>query len=155
MIWTIWTMHNVRESLEIVDQTQTPRYVLRFEHPALRPRLHTEGFSLYHPYRTSHTGNLHWGFSKYKIGVHNSSLQQTQPLHKRQDTTQITSTLWGIGTQSNKYQPHTRGIRLKATTQQSPLHLEGKAQSHKQMDEYNSWWFQQTTNQFSHKIKIL
>ena len=26
---------------------------------ALRPRLHTEGFSLYRPHRTSHTGNLH------------------------------------------------------------------------------------------------
>ena len=25
----------------------------------LRPRLHTEGFLLYRPYRTSHTGNLH------------------------------------------------------------------------------------------------
>jgi len=29
---------------------------------ALRPRLHTEGFSLYRPHRTSYTGNLHWGF---------------------------------------------------------------------------------------------
>ena len=25
----------------------------------LRPRLHTEGFPLYRPHRTSHTGNLH------------------------------------------------------------------------------------------------
>ena len=29
---------NKRESLEIVDQSQTSRYVSRFEHPALRPR---------------------------------------------------------------------------------------------------------------------
>jgi len=35
---------NKRESLEIVDQSQTPRYVSRFEHQALCPRLHTEGF---------------------------------------------------------------------------------------------------------------
>ena len=45
--------------LEKVDQTQTQRYVSRFEHPALRSRLHTKGFSLTHPHRTSHTGNLH------------------------------------------------------------------------------------------------
>ena len=32
--------------LKKVDQTQTQKYVLRFEHPGLRPRLHTEGFSL-------------------------------------------------------------------------------------------------------------
>ena len=51
--------HNERESKEIVDQTQTQGYVSRFEHPALRPRLHTEGFLLIRPQRTSHTGNLH------------------------------------------------------------------------------------------------
>jgi len=45
-----------------VDQMQTPRYVSRFEHTALRPRLHTEGFPLTRPHRTSHIGNLHWGF---------------------------------------------------------------------------------------------
>ena len=51
----------------------------------LRPHLHTEGFPLY-PHRTSHTGNLHWGFTITNLGVHNSSLQQQPPLHKRQDT---------------------------------------------------------------------
>ena len=44
MIWC--NAQYKRESLEIVDQTQTPRYVSRFE-TALRPRLHTEGFPLY------------------------------------------------------------------------------------------------------------
>ena len=48
-----------KRELEKVDQTQTPRYVSRFEHKALRPRLHTEGFSLTRPHRTSHTENLH------------------------------------------------------------------------------------------------
>ena len=53
-------MHNVRErELEKVDQTQTQGYVSRFEHTALRPRLHTEGFPLTRPHMTSHTGNLH------------------------------------------------------------------------------------------------
>ena len=33
--------------LESMDQTQTPRYVSRFEHTALRPRLHTEGFPIH------------------------------------------------------------------------------------------------------------
>ena len=43
---------NVRErELEKVDQTQTTRYVSRFEHTALRHRLHTEGFSLTCPHR--------------------------------------------------------------------------------------------------------
>ena len=70
-------MHNVRErELEKVDQMQTHRYVSRFEHTALRPRLHIEGFSLTRPHRTSHTGNLNEDLGKYKPGVHNSSLNQ-------------------------------------------------------------------------------
>ena len=72
-------MHNVRErerELEKVDQTQTTRYISRFEHPALRSRLHTEGFSLY-----VHTGLPTQGTStedldKYNLGVHNSSLNK-------------------------------------------------------------------------------
>ena len=35
---------------------------------------------------------------KIQLGVHSSSLQQIQPLHKRQDTTTITSTLRRMGT---------------------------------------------------------
>ena len=71
--------YNIRErerELEKVDQTQTHRYILRFEHITLRPRLHTEGFSLTRPYRTSHTGTFTKDLSKYKLGVHNSSLNQ-------------------------------------------------------------------------------
>ena len=40
-------MQDMRErerELEIVDQTQTQRYVSRFEHPALRPCLHQKDF---------------------------------------------------------------------------------------------------------------
>ena len=53
------TQYKRERELEIVDQIQTQRYVSRFEHTALRPRLHTEGFSLYRPHRTSHTRKLH------------------------------------------------------------------------------------------------
>jgi len=46
---------------------QTQKYVLRFEHPALCPRLHTEGFPLTRPHRTYHRGNLHRGFGANTI----------------------------------------------------------------------------------------
>ena len=57
MIWQYDAMLKVKErELESMDQTQTPRFVSRFEHTALHPRLHTEGFPLTRPHRTSHTG---------------------------------------------------------------------------------------------------
>ena len=60
MIWQYDAMLKVIErERESMDQTQTTRFVSRFEHTALRPRLHTEGFPLTRPHRTSHTGNLH------------------------------------------------------------------------------------------------
>ena len=84
-----------------MDQSQTLRYVLRFEsllyvlaftqkdfHYIVHTGLPTQGTS------TEDLGNI-------KLGVHYSSLQQTQPLHKRQGTTTITSTLRGITTQPN------------------------------------------------------
>ena len=69
--------YNIKEKeLEKVDQMQTQGYVSRFEHSTLRPRLHTEVFSLTRPHRTSHTGNLHEDLGKYNLGVHNSSLNK-------------------------------------------------------------------------------
>ena len=59
------------------------------------PRFRTEGFSLTRPHRTSHTGNLYWGFWETQIG---STQLLSQPI-----------------------QPLTRG---KAQNK-SPLHLEG------------------------------
>ena len=45
-----------------MDQTQTRRYVPRFEPLALRPRLHREGFLIHQEYRTPlSTNNLHRG----------------------------------------------------------------------------------------------
>ena len=52
---------------------------------ALRPRLHTEEFSLL-PHKTSHKGNLHRGIYNNKVRS-TQLLSPTQPpLHKRQDT---------------------------------------------------------------------
>ena len=39
-------MHNKRESLEIVDQTQTPRYVLRSSHCSTSPPSHRRIFTI-------------------------------------------------------------------------------------------------------------
>ena len=66
---------------EIVDQAQTQRYVSRFEHPALRPRLHTEGFPLNRPHRASHTGN-----STEDSG--NTNREYTTPLSNNTTSTQ-------------------------------------------------------------------
>ena len=88
-------MHNIkRERVERqVDQTQRPRYVTRFEHLALHPRLHHRvGFPIHYnvhqglPLREpsprrisnplcSHRGNLHRGGFVTTQGVPNSSLK--------------------------------------------------------------------------------
>ena len=48
MIWQYDAMLKVIEKeLESMDQTQTHGYVSRFEHTALHPRLHTEGFLIH------------------------------------------------------------------------------------------------------------
>ena len=63
-----------------MDQTQTPRFVSRFEHQALCPYLHTEGFSLTCPHRTPTQGTSTEDLGQLQSGVHNSSLNQIQPL---------------------------------------------------------------------------
>ena len=119
---------------------------------ALRSRLHTEKFSLC-PHKTSHTGNLHWGITCTRLGVHNSSLQQP-PLHKRQgvkpkqqsplhkegqdtkpNSTTIISTQRGIGTNPNHNLNHlcTRGMNTNP-----------KQRRDLQLGDYKK-----TTNQFS------
>ena len=90
-------MHNTKESLEIVDQSKTTRYVSRFESLLYVPAFTQKDF-----HYIVHTGLLTQGTStedlgKYNLGVHNSSLQQ-----------------------DNLY------IRGKAQ-HKSPLHLEGWA----------------------------
>ena len=63
-----------------MDQSLTHGYVSRFEHTALRSRLHTEGFSLTCPHRTPTQGTSTEDLGQYNKGVHNSSLNQIQPL---------------------------------------------------------------------------
>ena len=74
-------MCNISDRL--VDQTQTHRYVSRFEHTAPRPRLHTEGFPLTCPHRTPTQGT-----STEDLGQYNR--EYTTPL-----LTNTTSTLRG------------------------------------------------------------
>ena len=107
MIWQHDAMHKVRESLEKVDQSLTHRYVSRFEHTALRLRLHTEGFSLTCPHRTPTQGT-----STEDLGQYNR--EYTTPLL----ITNTTSTLEAMHNQ-HKHHLTKRGRNL-ANTNQSP-----------------------------------
>ena len=75
-------------------QTQTPRYVLRFEHAALRPRLHTEGFPLTCPHRTPTQGTSTEDLGQYNREYTIFSQLQAQPLRleARHKATQINLT---------------------------------------------------------------
>ena len=146
--------HTIREiELEKLDQTQAPRNISWFEHTALRPRLHTEGFPLTRPHRTSHTGKPPlriWG--NYNNREYTTPLSNTtQPLHLE------------ARHKANTHQPHTKGIRLKATQTQSPhtwgiptqsppltrgsqihfhyhLTLEGYQLNHLSLEGYHNQW---------------
>ena len=90
-------MQDIRE-IEFRDSGSNVNNKICFEvrATALRPRLHTERFSL-RPHRTSHTGNLHREICNYKVGVYNSSLNtttSTQEARYKAKTT-ITSTQEG------------------------------------------------------------
>jgi len=54
-------MQDIKREREFRDSGSIANTKICFEvrATALRPRLHTEGFSLMRPHRTSHTGNLH------------------------------------------------------------------------------------------------
>jgi len=97
-------MHDRREmSLELVDQTQKPIYVSRFE-----PLLYVPAFTQ-KDFQYVHTGPSTKGPSprNYNItlGVHYSSLKHDH-LYTR-----------GIGTKSNHNHLYTRGTRHKTKTQ--------------------------------------
>ena len=68
-----------------MDQSQRPRYVSRFEHLALHPRLHHRvGFSIHYlSTEDSHRGNLHREGFVTTLGVPNSSLNTNTTSHKR------------------------------------------------------------------------
>ena len=132
-------MHKVRErerELEKVDQSQTHGYVLRFEHTSLRPRLHTEGFSLSSPHRTSHTGNLHWGYGQLQFGsTQLLSQQYNLSLEARHKPTQYQPHRWGIGTKPNNHN------HLTLERFQHNLHyhlsLEGYQHNHLSLEGYH------------------
>jgi len=67
MIWTNDAMHNIRErELEIVDQTQTTRYVSRFE-----PLLYVPAFMQKDFHYIVHTGLPTQGTSTEDLGKYN------------------------------------------------------------------------------------
>ena len=70
----------IERELEKVDQSQTHGYVLRFEHTALRPRLHTEGFPLTCPHRTPTQGTSTEDLDKLQYWEYTTPLSQIQPL---------------------------------------------------------------------------
>ena len=107
-----------------MDQTLTHRYVLRFEHTALHPRLHTEGFSLTCPHRTPTQGTSLriWG---------NYNMEYTTPL-----STKITSTLRGNAqpkhhlTQEGQALSHKTNNHLTLEGFQHNLHLSLEGAKH-------------------------
>ena len=124
MIWQ-WSnaRHNIKErELESMDQTQTHEYVSRFEHTALCPRLHTEGFLLISstqefPHREPPLRI--WG--KYNR-EYTTPLSTEYNLSQRQGTTntKITSHKRGRHLANTNQSPHTWGIPTQPP--RSPLH---------------------------------
>ena len=77
-------MQDIRE-IEFRDSRSNANTKICFEVrvTALRPRLHTEIFSL-RPHRTSQKGNLHRGICNYKVRSKQLLSPTQPPLHKRQ-----------------------------------------------------------------------
>jgi len=75
-----------RESLEIVDQSQTPRYVSRFESLLYVPAFTQKDFHYISTQDLLHREPPRV-FDKYKLGVHNFSLQENN-LYTRGKTQQ-------------------------------------------------------------------
>jgi len=132
-------MQDIKE-IEFRDNGSNANTKISFEvrTTALRPCLHTEGFSLY-PHRTSHKENLRRGICSYKLRVYNSSLQHNH-LYSRGKTlsqNKITSTQRGIGIKPNHNHLYTNRDRYKAKPQlQSPLHKRDEPNP-KQRKDYN------------------
>ena len=122
MIWQYESMHKIRESLEKVDQTQTQGYVSRFEHPVLRPRLHTEGFPLSRPHRTSTQGTSTEDYGKYNNREYTTPLSTNTTSHQRQCTTNTKSTSHKRGRHLTYKHNH---LTLKGFQHKLHLSLEG------------------------------
>ena len=108
-----------------MDQAQTTRFVSRFEHPALQPRLHPEGFRIH---QLVHTGLPH----------------REPPLriwdkYNREYTTSL-STEYNLS------------LEARHNPQQTPLHLEGQAL--RQYKPITSHLRDSNTNSTSHQREL-
>ena len=107
-------MQDIREiELEIVDKTQTPRYVSRFESLLYVPAFTQKDFHYVHtgpPTKETSTEE----FIITKLGVHNSSLQHNNLYKRGKAQSQNNNHLYtrGMGTKPNNNHNHlyTRGI---------------------------------------------
>jgi len=85
-------MQDIRE-IEFRDSRSNANTKIYFEirATALRPRLHTEGFSL-RPHRTSHKGNLHRGITtqhlEYTTPLSNTTTSTQEARHKAKTLSQ-------------------------------------------------------------------
>ena len=136
-----------------MDQSLTHGYVSRFEHPALRPRLHTEGFPLTCPHRTPTQGTSTEDLGQYNNREYTTSLftnttstlrDQAQSHHKTQSTSQMRDRHKA----NTINQPLSRGIGHKATTPKINLYTRGITQSRR---VYNLVIKRPQTNFFSQK----
>ena len=116
------TKYNIRESLEIVDQSQTTRYVSRFE-----PLLYVPAFTQKDFHYNVHTGLPTQGTSIEDLD--NTNLEYTTPLsnnnniYTRDKAQQQSPLTRGIGTKPNNHNHlFTKRDRHKAKQSQTPLH---------------------------------
>ena len=115
-----WCLHKVKGERDKrqVDQTQTTRYVLRFEHPALHPRLHhREGFIIHYT-PTEGTSTEEDLLQQWSTEL----LSQTPP-HNRGVSQQPTPLPKMFTTNSNSTSP-------RGSKQQSPPLLKRKQINH-------------------------
>ena len=126
-----------------MDQTQTQRYVPRFEPLDLRSRLHREGFPIHQEYRTPlSTLQCHGGNTNT---IHLT--KRDRPLAKQ---LQITSTEEGY--KPTPTPPHQEGVNQQSqslpmreqTTTQINLYQRGI----QQLKGFTTKWYISTTNQF-------
>ena len=131
-------MLNERER-ELRDSESIANNKICFEvrDTALRPRLNTEGFLLYRPHRTSHTGKLHWGYWVIQLW-----------------STQLLSQPTTISTQEARHLSHTRSTSQKTDRALSQAQSKRKDYNLWSNDHKHSWW-SWTTNNFFSQNKIL
>jgi len=106
-------MQDIREiELKIVNQTQTPRYVSRFEPLLYVPAFTQKDFHYVHT-GTPTKGTSTEEFTITKLGIHNSSLQHNHLYTRGKVQSQNNNHLYtrGIGTKPNYNHLYTRGIR--------------------------------------------